>query len=120
MDCLCTDDDDWRDRQSTPVPILHRSHAMDEKRSAAERLGGLEGADEAGLGIDATPHEAPPGATIQDDVRLVPGADFDERRRDEAKPWSTSLAAASGQAGVANDPRDADDKEPSPEDAARP
>lgn len=80
--------------------------AMDEKRSEVERLGGLEGADAAALGIDATPNEAPPGAAVDDDVRVVPGPSVDVPR-DEAKPWFTSLAATSDQAGVANDPPDA-------------
>ena len=92
---------------------------MDEKRSAAERLGGLEGADDAALGIDATPPEVPPGATIEDDVRLVPGANFDDVRRDEAKPWFTSLAAGSGQAGGGNEPPDPDEHEPRSEDPNR-
>ena len=80
---------------------------MDDKRSAVDRLGGLEGADAAALGIDAAPESAPPGAHVDDEERLVPGADFDDVRRDESKPWFTSLAADSGQAGVANDPPDA-------------
>lgn len=80
---------------------------MEEKRSAAERLGGLEGADAAALGTDAPPESAPPGAQVDDEERLVPGAGFDDVARDTSKPWFTSLAAESDQAGVANDPPDA-------------
>jgi len=80
---------------------------MHDKRSAVERLGGLEGADAAALGTDAAPESAPPGAIVDDEERLVPGANFDDRPRDEAKPWFTSLAAESEQAGVGNDPADA-------------
>ncbi|MGH2417371.1 MAG: hypothetical protein ACRDFY_03475 [Candidatus Limnocylindria bacterium] len=80
---------------------------MDDKQSSTERLGGLEGADAAALGTDAPPETAPPGAVVDDDERLVPGAHFDDVRRDQAKPWFTSLAAESEQAGVANDPPDA-------------
>ncbi|MGI8999397.1 MAG: hypothetical protein ACR2GO_06795 [Candidatus Limnocylindria bacterium] len=80
---------------------------MDDKRSSAERLGGLEGADAAALGTDGLPESAPPGAQVDDGERLVPGANFDEADRRESKPWFTSLAAASDQAGVANDPADA-------------
>ena len=80
---------------------------MDDKRSAADRLGGLEGADAAALGVDAAPESAPPGAKVDDEERLVPGAGFDELRGNQAKPWFTSLAAESDQAGVANDPPDA-------------
>ena len=86
---------------------MHSLDGMDDKRSTVDRLGGLEGADAAALGIDHPPESAPPGAEVDDEERLVPGADFDEARRDQAKPWFTSLAAESGQAGVANDPADA-------------
>ena len=80
---------------------------MDEKRDVTDRLGGLEGADAAALGIGDPPTPVPSGATVDADERLVPGADHDLDRRDEAKPWFTSLAAKSDQAGVANDPPDA-------------
>ena len=86
---------------------MHSLDGMDDKRSTVDRRGGLEGADAASLGIDAPPESAPPGAQVDDEERLVPGADFDEVRRDQAKPWFTSLAAGSDQAGVANDPPDA-------------
>ena len=102
-----TDDDDRLERHSTSVPIVHSLRAMDDKRSSLDRLGGLEGADAAALGTDASPESAPPGAQVDADERLVPGADFDEADRHEAKPWFTSLAAGSDQAGVANDAPDA-------------
>jgi len=79
---------------------------MEDRRSAADKLGGLEGADAAALGIDPVPESAPPGAAVDDDEQLVPGAPPDDVRG-EAKPWFTSLAARSDQAGVANDPPDA-------------
>jgi len=79
---------------------------MDDRRSTADRLDGLEGADPAALGIDAAPESAPPGAKVDDEEHLVPGANFDDVRRDQSKPWFTSLAAESSQAGVANDPAD--------------
>ena len=85
---------------------------MDDKRSVVDKLGGLEGADAAALGIGATPEPAPPGAEILDDEHLVPGAHADDVPRTEAKPWFTSLAAGSDQAGVGNDPPDA---QPAPE-----
>ena len=79
---------------------------MDDKRDVTDRLGGLEGADAAGLGAGDPPVPAPPGATVDADERLVPGADHALDRHDEAKPWFTSLAAKSEQAGVGNDPPD--------------
>ncbi len=85
---------------------------MEDKRSTVDRLGGLEGADAAALGTDTPPESAPPGARVDAEERLVPGTGFDDvRRRDEAKPWFTSLAAESSQAGVANDPPDAQEPE---------
>ena len=98
--------------RSTAVPIVHFLERMDDKGSTVDRLGGLEGADEAALGISPPPESAPPGAEVDDEKRLVPGAGFDDDRRDESKPWFTSLAAGSDQAGVANDPPDA---QPAPE-----
>jgi len=89
---------------------------MDEKRSVVDKLGGLEGADAAALGVDPAPDPAPPGAEILDDERLVPGANADDAARTEAKPWFTSLAAGSDQAGVANDPLDAHQPMREPED----
>jgi hypothetical protein len=80
---------------------------MDEKRSVVDRLGGLEGADAAALGTDGAPESAPAGAEVDDEERLVPGAGFDDVPHDTSKPWFTSLAAESEQAGVANDPPDA-------------
>ena len=73
---------------------------MEDKRSPVDRLGGLEGADAAALGTDTPPESAPPGARVDAEERLVPGTGFDDVRRDEAKPWFTSLAAESSQAGV--------------------
>jgi hypothetical protein len=84
---------------------------MDDKRSTVDRLGGLEGADAAALGTDTPPESAPPGARVDAEERLVPGTGFDDVRRDEAKPWFTSLAAESSQAGVANDSPDAQEPE---------
>ncbi len=84
---------------------------MEDKRSTLDRLGGLEGADAAALGTGTPPESAPPGARVDAEERLVPGTGFDDVRRDEAKPWFTSLAAESSQAGVANDPPDAQEPE---------
>lgn len=78
---------------------------MDDKRTAAERLGAVEGADAAALGLTGVPEPAPP-AEMDAGERLVPGA-VDEARGAARKPWQTSLAAESSQAGVANDPPDA-------------
>jgi hypothetical protein len=80
---------------------------MDDQRSAADRLAGLEGADDAALGITPPPEPAPDAAQVDDEETLVPGATFGDRLPTEPKPWFTSLAAESDQAGVGNDPADA-------------
>ena len=80
---------------------------MDKDRSAEREPNVVEGADAAALGTTSPPETAPPGAQVDPSEHLVPGADFDARRADAAKPWSTSLAFADDQAGVANDPPDA-------------
>ena len=81
---------------------------MDE-RHVADDLGGLEGADDGALGTAPPPQSAPPGARVSDAEHLVPGANFEQRPHDQAKPWFTSLAAESEQAGVANEPPDRTD-----------
>lgn len=80
---------------------------MEERRKLADELGSIEGADEGALGTAPPPESAPPGAEVSDAEHLVPGAGYDQHRPDEAKPWFTSLAFESDQAGVANDPPDA-------------
>ena len=82
---------------------------MDDPRSADDRLAGIEGADDAELGLTPPPQSAPLAAEVDDEENLVPGAKFGERLPTESKPWFTSLAAESDQAGVANDPPDAQD-----------
>lgn len=76
---------------------------MSDRDTSVDKLGGIEGVDEAALGTDAPPESAPPGAEVVDDERRVPGAGAENVHPDESKPWFTSLAAASDQAGVGND-----------------
>ena len=82
---------------------------MDDQRTTTDRLGGLEGADAASLGVTPPPASAPAEAQPVATPELPPGATFDETPNDEAKPWFSSLAAKSDQAGVANDPPDEQD-----------
>jgi hypothetical protein len=84
---------------------------MDDERSPADKLQGIEGADAAALGLGPPPDSAPPAAEVDDSENLVPGADFALHPATDAKPWFTSLAAESGQAGVGNDPADAQEPE---------
>ncbi len=79
---------------------------MNDRHKTDVPTGAIEGTDEAALGTDGPPTSAPPGAQVTDDVRLVPGAGTDDVEPDQAKPWFTSLAAASDQAGVGNEPDD--------------
>jgi len=75
---------------------------MTDRRSSDE-LAPIEGADPAALGISEPPESSPPGATVDDAEERVPGPAHDGPGR-AAKPWASSLAAESTQAGVANDP----------------
>jgi hypothetical protein len=77
---------------------------VNEKQNPVDRLNVIEGADSASIGVGPSPQSTPAGAQAGDDVRLPPGADFDSTPNDARKPWFTSLAAESEQAGVGNDP----------------
>lgn len=93
---------------------------MKDERSTTERLRGIEGVDEGALGTAPPPRSAPEAAEVDDEENLVPGANFADRPATEDKPWFTSLAAESDQAGVSNDPPDAQDPEfPTSEDDPR-
>jgi hypothetical protein len=92
---------------------------MDDERPPSERSGAIEGADDAALGRTPPPEPPSPAAQVDDDQQLVPGADFGDRVADESKPWSTTLAYESGQAGVANDhPAEQDRQFPQGDDEA--
>jgi hypothetical protein len=80
---------------------------MNKDRSIQGEPNVVEGADAAALGQTEAPRSAPPGAEVDPSEHLVPGARFDDHPAVEAKPWSSSLAARDSEAGVANDPPDA-------------
>jgi hypothetical protein len=90
---------------------------MDDTRPHSERPHGIEGADDAGLGLTPPPEPVRPAAPMEDEVHLVPGATYGDRIADNSKPWSTSLAAQSDQAEVANEPAE-DDQFPTGDDEA--
>jgi len=75
---------------------------MDERRPDDEIPAVIEGTDAAALGTAPATESAPPGARVDDAETHVPGPTFDGPGRTE-KPWSSSLAAQSPQAGVANE-----------------
>ena len=93
---------------------------MDDPRSAADRLKAIEGADAGALGITPPPEPASTDAQEPVDEHRVPGATYGDRIPDEAKPWFTSLAAESDQAGVANDAPDAQERDSPDPDEERP
>ncbi len=81
---------------------------MDDARRPTDDLDAIEGADDGALGTAPPPQGAPPGARVPGEEHLVPGATFDEdHHAEESKPWFTTLAAESHQAGVANEAPDA-------------
>lgn len=77
---------------------------MDRHHAEAEELTGVEGVDDAALGLAPPPESAPPGAEVDRTDREMPGPHFDDHPPVEPKPWFTSLAAESDQAGVMNQP----------------
>jgi hypothetical protein len=75
---------------------------MDERRTDQEPTDAIDGIDPAALGTAPAPESAPPGARVDEAETHVPGPTYDGPGRAE-KPWSSTLAAESGQAGVANE-----------------
>lgn len=82
---------------------------MDERRSEDEIPEPGDAVDPAALGTAPPPEGAPPGARVDDAETHVPGPSYDGPGR-AAKPWSSSLAAESDQAGVANAPDPSSDQ----------
>jgi hypothetical protein len=76
---------------------------MDDRRTDQETPDAVDGIDPAALGTAPPPESAPPGARVDEAETHVPGPTYDGPGR-VAKPWSSSLAADSSQAGVANEP----------------
>jgi hypothetical protein len=81
---------------------------MDERRADGDGPNVIDGADSAATGTGQLPESAPAAARVDDTEHRVPGPTYDGPGR-TAKPWSTSLAAESSQAGVGNEPADAQD-----------
>ena len=81
---------------------MHRATGMDDRRSDDETPDLAEELDPAALGTAPPPESAPPGARVDEAETHVPGPTYDGPGRVE-KPWSSSLAAESTQAGVANE-----------------
>ena len=75
---------------------------MEERRSDDQTADAIEGTDAAALGTGPLPESAPPGARVDAAETHVPGPTFDGPGR-AVKPWSSSLAAESSQAGVENE-----------------
>ena len=94
-------------RRSGGLPIdigtdCASTDGMDEPRPDDETPSVIEGTDAAALGTALPTESAPPGARVDEAETHVPGPTFDGPGRTE-KPWSSSLAAQSPQAGVANE-----------------
>lgn len=84
---------------------------MDDKGPVSDRLRPIEGADDGALGVTPPPEPPSPAASVDGSEELVPGARFGDRLPTEPKPWFTSLAYEAGQAGVANEPGDVQDRQ---------
>jgi hypothetical protein len=75
---------------------------MDDQRRDEETTDAVDAIDPAALGTAPPPESAPPGARVEEAETHVPGPTYDGPGRVE-KPWSSSLAAESPQAGVGNE-----------------
>ena len=69
------------------------------ERDEKDRLGSIPGADDAALGLTPTPGLDPPAAEVDASSSLTPAAFDHEAAVRESKPWATSLAYQSPQAG---------------------
>jgi hypothetical protein len=94
-----TDTDRPREEESEALPPV--GDAAEPDRSGP--MNTIAGTDAGALGIGGTQRTDPPSADAAPS-RPAPPAAFDPNEARESKPWFTSLAARSEQAGVANAP----------------
>jgi hypothetical protein len=84
-------------------PIIDR-HLPPAEPKRDGPLGSIDGADRAALGLDPGPASAPPGAQVDSSATHLPGPKFGDRPATEDKPWTTSFATESDEAGIGADP----------------
>jgi hypothetical protein len=96
-----TDNDRTPERKQQPDELPSVGEPAEPDRSGP--MNTIAGTDAGALGIGDTQRTDPPHADTAPS-RPTPPAGFDPNEARESKPWFTTLAARSEQAGVANDP----------------
>ncbi len=92
-----TDTDANRDLDKPRVIDNHEPPA-DPKRTGP--MGSIAGADRAALGVDARAESAPEGAQVDPTETDIPGPHFADHPATAEKPWETSFATKSDDAGI--------------------
>ncbi|HET8570396.1 MAG TPA: hypothetical protein VFN14_00715 [Candidatus Limnocylindria bacterium] len=89
--------------QDNRPPVIDR-HQPPAKPQRTGPMGSIEGADRAGLGIDAEPEPAPVAAQVDPSKTHVPGPAWGDLPATDRKPWQTTLATKSDDAGIGAKP----------------
>ena len=92
-----------RDSNDGRPPVIDRHEPPAEPKLTGP-LGSIAGADRAGLGLVGEPESAPAGAQVDPSEADVPGPDFGDFPATADKPWETTLATKSDNAGVGAEP----------------
>lgn len=95
-------DSDTGPETNRPRVIDNHEPPAEPKRSGP--LGSIEGADRAALGLDAEADSAPPGAQVDPTEADLPGPKFGDFPASDEKPWETTLATKSDDAGIGAEP----------------
>jgi hypothetical protein len=98
-----TDTDTDRDDGDGRPPVIDR-HVPPAEPKRTGPMGSIAGADRAGLGLDAEPETAPSGAQVDPSESELPGPDFGTFPTTAEKPWETTLATKSDDAGIGAEP----------------
>lgn len=98
-----TDTDADRDANDGRPPVIDRHEPPAEPKLTGP-LGSIAGADRAGLGLDGGPDSAPSGAQVDPSEADVPGPEYGDFPATAEKPWGTTLATKSDDAGAGAGP----------------
>lgn len=98
-----TDADADTERRLPPPRVIDREMPPADPQRGGP-LASVTGADRAALGLDPEPGLAPPGAEVDASETSVPGPKFGDWPAAAEKPWETSLATKSDDAGIGAEP----------------
>jgi hypothetical protein len=94
---------DEQQPQDNRPPVIDRHQPPAEPQRTGP-MGSIEGADRAGLGLDAEPEPAPRAAQVDPTEAHVPGPVWGDLPATDRKPWQTSVATKSDDAGIGAEP----------------